>query len=114
MNSHTMRDEIALPYRLMTLMLLLILGMEFTEPLIARSQVQSPPPSGGTAQTPVVSQDTPPNQEAESIEERKPFYKTWWFWTLVGLVVVGALAASVAVQVANDPPSPGLGSAAQP
>jgi hypothetical protein len=87
MNSHTMRDEITLPCRLMTLMLLLILGMELTEPLIAHSQVQSPPPSTGTAQTPEVSQDTPPNQEAESIEEGSRSIKhggfgRWsdWLW----------------------------------
>jgi tetratricopeptide (TPR) repeat protein len=28
-------------------------------------------------------------------DEAKPFYKTWWFWTAVGAVVVGAAAAGV-------------------
>lgn len=101
MNSYTTHDETVLPYRLIALVLLLILGMEFTEPLTTWAQAQLQPPSSGAAQTPAVSQNTPPNQEAESIEERTPFYKTWWFWTLVGMVVVGALAASVTR--ANDP-----------
>jgi hypothetical protein len=29
--------------------------------------------------------------------ERKPFWKTWWFWTAAGVVVVGAVAIGVAV-----------------
>jgi hypothetical protein len=33
--------------------------------------------------------ELPPIQEVEKVEDRKPFYKTWWFWTLVGLVVAG-------------------------
>lgn len=101
MNSYTVCEETVLPYQLMTLVLLLILGMEFTDTLSTRAQVQLQSPSSGAAQIPAASQDTPPNQEAESIEERTPFYKTWWFWTLVGMVVVGALAASVTRE--NDP-----------
>ncbi len=87
MNSYTMREGTALPYRLMARVLLLILGMEFTDPLTTRAQVQLQPPSSGAAQTPAVSQDTPPNQEAERVEERKPFIKhggfgRWlaWLW----------------------------------
>jgi hypothetical protein len=29
--------------------------------------------------------------------ERKPFYKTWWFWTAAGVAVVGIVAAGVAI-----------------
>ncbi len=30
-----------------------------------------------------------------------PVYKKWWFWTIVGVVVVGGVAAGVGVAVAN-------------
>jgi len=33
----------------------------------------------------------------ESGERRSPFYRTWWFWTVVGCVVAGATAAGVVV-----------------
>ncbi|MCB9638757.1 MAG: hypothetical protein H6727_07625, partial [Myxococcales bacterium] len=35
-----------------------------------------------------------------------PFYQTWWFWTAVGVVVVGGVVAGVVVATAPKPPAP--------
>ena len=75
------------------LMLALVLGLDMALPLGGYAQ-----PTQQPASTPVASvrnQELPPMQEAELIEERKPFYKKWWFWTIVGAVVAGAAAAAV-------------------
>jgi len=34
----------------------------------------------------------------------KPFYKTWWFWTATGVVVVGTVVAIVLVTRSSDEP----------
>ena len=80
--------------RAVALILALMLGLELTHPLGGYAQ-----PSQGPASAPAVSvenQDLPPMQEAEIIEVRKPFYKKWWFWTLVGGAVVGGAAIALA------------------
>jgi hypothetical protein len=41
---------------------------------------------------------------AEEIEKKKPWYKTWWFWTIVGGVVVGAAAGVTAGVLTRDEP----------
>lgn len=74
------------------LVLLIVLGLESTLPLGGFAQPNQEPASAPTAS--VGSQDLPPMQEAEIIEERKPFYKKWWFWAIVGVVLVGGGAAA--------------------
>lgn len=81
--------------RVVALGLSIVLGVEWTAPMASQAQ-----PNGGTAQvsptsTNAATQDLPPIQEAEVIEERKPFYKKWWFWVLVGVVVAGGAAAAM-------------------
>jgi hypothetical protein len=79
--------------RTVALMLALVLGLEMTLPLGGYAQPNQEP-----ASTPVASlgnQELPPMQEAEVIEERKPFYKKWWFWTIIGVVVAGGAVAAM-------------------
>jgi len=75
------------------LVLTVILGVEWTAPLGGFAQ-----PNTESASTPAVSdgnQDLPTIQETEVTEERKPFYKTWWFWTLVAVVLTGVVVVAV-------------------
>ena len=75
------------------LVLAVVLGLEWTLPLGGYAQ-----PNQEAASTPsatVGNQDLPPIQEAEIIEERKPFYKKWWFWAIVGVVLVGGAAVAM-------------------
>ena len=75
------------------LVLAVVLGLEWTVPVAGIAQPNQEP-----ASTPAVStgtQELPPMQEAEDIEQRKPFYKTWWFWTIVGGVLVAGGAAAM-------------------
>ncbi len=39
-------------------------------------------------------------------EARTPFYKAWWFWTIVGAVVVGTAATATAVSLMPEDQSP--------
>ena len=34
-------------------------------------------------------------QPAPAVEAESPFYKKWWFWTLVGAAVAGGVVAGV-------------------
>ena len=54
----------------------------------AQAATPAPPPTAST-----VSQELPPIQEVEAIEDRRPFYKKWWFWTIVAVAVGGAAVA---------------------
>jgi len=47
-------------------------------------------------------------QRQQQTSQRRPFYKTWWFWTGVGVAVTGA---TVAAAVALRPKSPVVGTA---
>lgn len=41
-------------------------------------------------------------------QKKAPFYKRWWFWTAVGVVVVGATTATiVATRPGTAEPYPG-------
>jgi hypothetical protein len=50
-------------------------------------------PSPGTAEQPttLVAQPSP------AAEPSSPFYAKWWFWTIVGVAVVGGVVAAVAL-----------------
>ena len=90
--------------RAVALMLALVLGLDMTLPVGGYAQPTQLPTS-----TPVASlgtQELPPMQEAEIIEERKPFYKKWWFWAIVGVVLVGGgAAAAMGGGGSSTPPS---------
>lgn len=81
--------------RAAALMLTVVVSLEWTGPLGGFAQ-----PNQGPAPMPGVSQETQealPMQEPAVIEEPTPFYKKWWFWTIVAVVavvVVVAIAAS--------------------
>jgi hypothetical protein len=90
------------PLRPIALMLALVLGLELTIPVGGYAQTQEPP---STQVASPANQELPPMQEAESIQERKPYYKKWWFWAIVGAVVAGA-AAGAAVALSGSEPTP--------
>jgi anti-sigma-K factor RskA len=78
-------------------MLTVVLGLEWTAPL--GGFAQSNPEPAPTSAAGVENQESPPMQEAAITEEPKPFYKKWWFWTIVAVVavaVVGAIAIATA------------------
>src|ERR1041385_3155402 len=78
--------------RMGALVLAIVLGVEGTSPHRGYAQPSQEPPFTPTASE--GNQELPPMQEAEIIEERKPFYKKWWFWTIVGAVLAGGAAAA--------------------
>jgi hypothetical protein len=56
-----------------------------------------------------VAEDSRPaflDQTSEVVEPatEKPFYRRWWFWTAVGVVVVGGAAVAIGVALANREP----------
>ena len=81
-----------------------VLALGWTVPLDGYAQSNTEPASAPAAS--VGNQDLPPIQETESAEVQSPFYKTWWFWAIVAVVVSAAALVAVA---ASDQPSPGLG-----
>jgi len=46
------------------------------------------------------------NGAAPSQKEARPFYNRWWFWTAVGVVVLGGIVVAV-VAAKHDPACPG-------
>jgi hypothetical protein len=87
--------------RAVALMLAVVLGLEWTVPLGGYAQPNQEParPNQDPASVPAASvgnQDLPPMQEAAVIEEPKPFYEKWWFWTLVAVVGVVVVAIATA------------------
>jgi len=54
-----------------------------------------------------------PSSPAEPVEpqaaEGRPWYGTWWFWTIVGAVVAGGTATAVALTVPAGPEEGSLG-----
>jgi hypothetical protein len=86
-------------------MLAVVLGLEWTVPLGGYAQSNQEParPNQEPASAPAASvgnQDLPPMQEAAVIEEPKPLYKKWWFWTIVA--VVGVVIVAIAVANSGD------------
>jgi tetratricopeptide (TPR) repeat protein len=83
----------------------------------------SPPPASsalGPTATPALALSAPPptsspsaeiapigeNGAAPSQNEARPFYTRWWFWTAVGVVVLGGIVVAVAA-AKHDPACPG-------
>lgn len=73
--------------RVLALILALIVGLELSQPILARAQ------PNGTGDSAAVSNELPPIQETETVEVRSPFYKRWWFWTIAAVLVGGAAIA---------------------
>jgi len=55
-----------------------------------------------TSQTTELSVRLIPEAEAEKAAGKSAFYKQWWFWTIVGTVVAGAVATGVAVPMTQN------------
>ena len=47
-----------------------------------------------------------PTVAAKRDEEAPPIYTRWWFWTGVGVVIVGAVATTLALTSGSSSPSP--------
>jgi hypothetical protein len=90
--------------RAVALVLSVVLGLEWTVPLGGYAQSNQEPASAPAAS--VGKQDLPSIQEAEAIEEDRPFYKKWWFWAIVVAVVAGAMVAVTADNGVDDSPNP--------
>jgi hypothetical protein len=88
MSSPTPRSGLFL--RSIILLVLASFVFEFIVPVALFAQ-----PQGGPTVSAPVKDELPPMQEAEAIAA-PPFYKRWWFWTLVGVVVVGGVAIAAA------------------
>lgn len=54
-----------------------------------------PDPRVAVAPTPRAITPTPAPTEAPAASSPTPIYKTWWFWTIVGVVVAGAVVGVV-------------------
>ena len=44
------------------------------------------------------------DEQANIVEPRRPVYRRWWFWTILGVVVAGAVTAGTVVGVAAQEP----------
>jgi tetratricopeptide (TPR) repeat protein len=54
-------------------------------------------PAQVTASNPPLVTPAPnPDNGQKDVPASKPVYKKWWFWTIIGVVVVGAVAGGVA------------------
>lgn len=74
------------------------------EPFEVRVEVGQPPVllsqvSGGVPPLTLVSGQ--PYSDTNKEVPGRPFYKTWWFWTAVGVAVVGGIATGIAVPLAG-------------
>jgi hypothetical protein len=47
---------------------------------------------------------------AGETQERRPWHRSWWFWTVVGVVTAGAVATAIAVPLSAEDPEPVDGS----
>lgn len=92
-----------------------------------RADMPPPPPEGGMEEPP--DDELPPDfgeggepgegeGEGEGTigdgddDERRPWYRTWWFWTITGVVVAGAVTAGIVAGTSSggvaDPPQGSL------
>jgi hypothetical protein len=60
-----------------------------------------PPPAPPTPPGPPPGLPPDPNGSNGQVDEDGKWYKTWWFWTIVGAVVVGGTAGAVGGYYAN-------------
>ncbi|MBW2734183.1 MAG: hypothetical protein JRH20_17475 [Deltaproteobacteria bacterium] len=57
--------------------------------------------------TPIANTQAGGPNPVEGVSGTKPFYCTWWFWTVVGVVAVGTTATVIAVQPTDISPIAG-------
>jgi hypothetical protein len=83
-----------------------------TEPAAANPEPAAhPQPAASTEPSSHAAIPTHELAAGAAIHPRRPVYKTWWFWTVIGVVAAGA-ATGIAVGVtsaANQAPSTTLG-----
>lgn len=65
------------------------------------------PPPGLTTATPV---EPEVGDGDERPRPRRPWYRTWWFWTITGVVVVGAITAGAVAGTRGGTEEPPQGS----
>ena len=69
-------------------------------PQTAELALEAPPPSG--PKTPLGLQP-PPAQADTNVSSGTPVYQKWWFWTVAGVVVAGAVVGVVVYTQTNTP-----------
>ncbi len=62
----------------------------------------NPPPPTTTPQ--LTPQPTAAATTSPALDKPTPVYKKWWFWTIIGVVVVGGVAAGVGAAAATRSP----------
>ena len=67
-----------------------------TSPSAASTASPSPPASSATSPTPTAAALT-----ASAPSRKTPVYKKWWFWTITGVVVVGAVGLGLGLGLSS-------------
>ncbi len=62
---------------------------------------------------PTIPQEEQPVSEKSSVS-KQPFYKTWWFWTIIGVAVVGAGTAAGVLATQGEPAGGSIGFSPDP
>jgi len=67
-------------------------------PVIAPVAISPPPTAVGAS--------APPPEDPANVEEGSTWYRSWWFWTVVGVVAAGAVTGGVLAGTAGGDPDP--------
>jgi tetratricopeptide (TPR) repeat protein len=70
-------------------------------PVTAAAPPAAPPPA---ASEPAVTLTSPP--PADAADQGRPVYTRWWFWTIIGVAVVGGTVAAIALSGGGKPHCP--------
>jgi hypothetical protein len=77
-----------------------------SDPRTLAASGSAPPPGSAWSSTPSPGTATPPTTEQPDTTETprvsRPWYRTWWFWTIVGGVVVTGTAVGLGVGLQED------------
>lgn len=67
--------------------------------------------SEGSADEPLTFEPAPVTPVEPIVEPPRRFYRTWWFWTVIGVVVAAGTATAIVVPltVQDEPPAGSLG-----
>ena len=78
---------------------------EFLELLeeVRQNQGEASPARPPATPAPAAATAPPPERETERRRpaRKRPFYRTWWFWTITGAMVAGAAVTGIAVGVSQ-------------